>query len=137
MTYDGQMSSVALQSTGQAGRLIYPAHTSRWTRPPVMSEAAHSPRLVTANHTHTWWCNMSPLKEGQLQVGVRGHLPRGGLQVRLRTLGNRTWNLLEGSQTAFLDPHSGSGPFLWNLILNSSAVYRASGRLRRRSGQGV
>ena len=37
-------------------------HTSRWTRPLLMSYGADvQKRLVTANHTPTWWCNMSPL----------------------------------------------------------------------------
>ena len=48
-----------LQSTGWAGRLLLPQHTSRWTRPLVMSEEADS-----TVHPHTRGCDMSPLTLG-------------------------------------------------------------------------
>ena len=47
-----------IQSTGWAGRLIYPAHL--WPTCDVI-RGRSSKRLVRANHTHTWWYNMSPL----------------------------------------------------------------------------
>ena len=57
LMYDGWMSDVCYHPRG--GLVDWSTlHTSRWTRPPVMSEAA---RLM-ANHTHTWWHNMSPFK---------------------------------------------------------------------------
>ena len=40
-------------------------HTSRWTSPLLMSLKPRNMqifnRLVTANHTHTWWHNITPL----------------------------------------------------------------------------
>ena len=33
-----------------------------------MSEEPYFQRLVTANHTHTWWYNMSPLSKGRCKI---------------------------------------------------------------------
>ena len=37
-------------------------HTPRWTHPLVRSQETDFQRLVTANHTHTRWSVMGPLK---------------------------------------------------------------------------
>ena len=68
--------------------------SSRWTRPLVMSEEAEfAKRLVTAVHTDTRWCNVTPLRKrvgGAGGLGPGGHLAPGGpLRVRCHV---RDWS---------------------------------------------
>ena len=63
-----------LQSTGWAGRLIYPAHIQVDTPTCDVRSGTFSKRLVRA---HTWWYDMSPLTPcGLLTIKVlTTHLP--------------------------------------------------------------
>ena len=65
---DGRMSNIC---SGPLSRLVRCSiqRTSGWTRPLVMSLKQRKGQimkgLVMANHTHTWWRNMTRLTQGR------------------------------------------------------------------------
>ena len=69
------MSNICYKSTGQAGRLVYPAYI--YVDTPICDvtktqEEAVLWRFVMANHTHTWWHSITPLKWIDTIARVKG-----------------------------------------------------------------